>query len=128
MQYVVIVKSSPSAYSSRNAYLFCKALREAGHQLSQLFFYEDGVWTANTHQCPPQDGFDTVSAWCQLLEETNIIGNVCIAAAIKRGVLDTEEAQRYEKPSGNLSAPFALAGLGELVEASTQADRVVTFQ
>ncbi len=128
MQYVVIVKSSPSAYSSRNAYLFCKALREAGHHLSQLFFYEDGVWVANTQQCPPQDGFDAVSAWCKLLSEADIHGHVCIAAAIKRGVLDSAEAHRYEKPSGNLTAPFTLAGLGELVEATTKADRVVTFQ
>jgi tRNA 2-thiouridine synthesizing protein D len=41
---------------------------------------------------------------------------VCVAAAMRRGIRDE-----------NLAAGFRISGLGQLVEAGTQTDRLVTF-
>ena len=52
---------------------------------------------------------------------------VCIAAALKRGILNQEEAERYEKPAHNLRDGFAISGLGQLVDAALMSDRLITF-
>ena len=52
---------------------------------------------------------------------------VCIAAALKRGLLNEQEALRYEKPAFNLAKGFEISGLGQLVDAAVISDRLVTF-
>ena len=52
---------------------------------------------------------------------------VCIAAALRRGVLNAEEAQRYGTSAANLEAPWELSGLGQLHEAAQTADRLLCF-
>ena len=52
---------------------------------------------------------------------------VCIAAALRRGVVDQTEADRYQLPGSNLRDGYELSGLGQLVDAALTADRVVTF-
>ena len=50
-----------------------------------------------------------------------------IAAALRRGVLNADEAQRYSRSAANLDAPWELSGLGQLHEAAQLADRLVCF-
>ncbi|MDT4886895.1 putative sulfurtransferase DsrE [compost metagenome] len=52
---------------------------------------------------------------------------MCIAAALRRGVLNAEESQRYGRPADNLAAGWELSGLGQLHEAAQMADRLVSF-
>jgi tRNA 2-thiouridine synthesizing protein D len=52
---------------------------------------------------------------------------VCIAAALRRGVLNQEEAERYEKSTHNLAQEFNISGLGQLVDAAVNSDRLITF-
>ena len=52
---------------------------------------------------------------------------MCIADALCRGVLNQEEASRYQRPAVNLPAPWELSGLGQLHEAAQVADRLVCF-
>ncbi|GAB2596793.1 hypothetical protein GCM10026986_25270 [Nitrincola alkalisediminis] len=66
-------------------------------------------------------------AWQALAEEHSIDLVICIAAAIRRGVLDSTEAKRYEQNQTNLAEKFNLSGLGQLVEACILSDRVITF-
>jgi tRNA 2-thiouridine synthesizing protein D len=42
-------------------------------------------------------------------------------------MLDATEASRHEKPSPTIHPAFTVSGLGQLVEAGTGADRLVTF-
>ena len=51
----------------------------------------------------------------------------CIASALRRGLLNEQEATRYEKPAANLMQGFTIAGLGEWVEAVATSDRVIYF-
>jgi len=52
---------------------------------------------------------------------------VCVAAAQRRGILDKGEAERNGKDSDNIEEGFRISGLGQLVEAGIQADRLITF-
>jgi tRNA 2-thiouridine synthesizing protein D len=55
--------------------------------------------------------------------------SVCVGAALKRGISDSEEARRtgLNDVSGTLADGFTLVGLGDWVDALTQSDRVVHF-
>jgi hypothetical protein len=52
---------------------------------------------------------------------------VCIAAAQRRGLMDKSEAKRNGKDADNIAPGFRISGLGQLIEAGIQADRLVVF-
>ncbi|HSC83341.1 MAG TPA: sulfurtransferase complex subunit TusD, partial [Pseudomonas sp.] len=74
-----------------------------------------------------QDELDLSKEWREFVESEKLDAVVCIAAALRRGVLNEEEAQRYQKPAANLGAPWELSGLGQLHEANQLADRLICF-
>jgi len=124
----VLVHSAPySSQAAYTAYRFSVSALEAGHEIYRLFFYYDGVHNSNALSTPAQDEFDLVSAWSTLIEQHQLDAISCVSSALKRGILDVQEAERYEKSAANLAAPFTLSGLGQLVDASIMSDRVVSF-
>ncbi|MDO3382288.1 sulfurtransferase complex subunit TusD [Gilvimarinus algae] len=128
MKFTVVILGAPySSAASYSAYRFCRALLEQGHQLARLFFYADGVHNGSALTCPPQDELDLQQAWRQLITKHQLDAVVCIAAALRRGVLDAAERDRYAKPADNLACEFNLSGLGQLIEACATCDRTVTF-
>lgn len=128
MIFAINVCSAPhSSQASYTAYQFAKSLLAQGHELHRVFFYQDGVQNATELAAPPQDELDLCSAWSKLSDEHNVDLVVCISAALKRGVIDKEEALRYQKNAFNLADRFVLGGLGQLVEATVAADRLITF-
>jgi len=52
---------------------------------------------------------------------------VCIAAAQRRGMLDENEAKRQGKDAHNIAEGFHISGLGQLIEAGIQSERLVVF-
>jgi len=92
-----------------------------------VFFYHDAVQCGNALVTPPQDDVDIPAEWQQISETDTAELIVCIASALKRGVLDTTEAERYEKDSSNLADEFIISGLGQMVDATIHSDRVITF-
>ena len=62
-----------------------------------------------------------------LLKRHNLDLVVCVAAAQRRGMLDEDEMKRHGKDANNLVKGFRISGLGQLIEAGIQADRLVTF-
>ncbi|MBA4502272.1 sulfurtransferase complex subunit TusD [Marinobacterium marinum] len=128
MIYTLIIHNAPyQSATAGTALRFAKATLAAGHSIHRVFFYRDGVYTANTLTAPPRDEQNIPALWQQLAQEHQLDMVVCIAAAVRRGVLDEHEAKRYEKTAHNLAEGFELSGLGQLVEASIVSDRVVTF-
>ena len=128
MKFSIVIQSSPfSQQSTATAYRFAKSLLEQGHELYRVFFYADAVMTANSLIATPQDEQNLSQAWLELGQEHNLDLVVCIAAAVKRGVINEGEAKRYEKDASNLQQGFELSGLGQLAEAIAVSDRVVTF-
>lgn len=109
------------------AYQFALALIGLGHQLDSVFFYREGVLNANQLTAPASDEFDLVRAWQRLAHETGTVLNVCVAAALRRGITDEREARQLALGTANLQAGFTLSGLGELAQASLSCDRIVQF-
>ena len=62
-----------------------------------------------------------------LLLQDGVTLNICVAAALRRGVVDETEAKRLGLAGANLQSGFNLSGLGSLAEASLTCDRVVQF-
>ncbi|GAA4498313.1 sulfurtransferase complex subunit TusD [Pseudaeromonas paramecii] len=128
LRFALLVQGPPyGCEASAQALLFAQALLARGHRLSQVFFYQGGVYNANGYVCPASDEVDLVAQWRALALAQGICLDVCVAAAQRRGVLDAAEAQEAGKIGHNLSAPFVLSGLGQLAEAALSADRLVQF-
>ena len=113
--------------AASDAYRFAKAVIEQGHTLSQVFFYQEGVHNANRLLVPANDETNLHQAWVELALELALRLDVCVAAALRRGVSDELSAQQAGLAQWNLSEPFYLSGLGQQAEAALTADRIVQF-
>lgn len=128
MQLTVLVLAAPySSSGNTTALQYCRAALAAGHSIYRLFFYGAGVYTATELAAPPQGELDLYTEWQTLINTHQLDAVVCIAAALKRGLLDASESQRYDKNAYNLAPGFTLGGLGLLTEAAVISDRLVTF-
>lgn len=127
MKFAIALFSPPHAPSSRRALRFAQAVFAGGHEIVRLFFYQDGVHSASSNVVCAQDEVDLPREWREFVQAQQLDGVVCIAAALRRGVLNDDEAQRYSRTAANLDAPWELSGLGQLHEAAQLADRLVCF-
>jgi tRNA 2-thiouridine synthesizing protein D len=127
MIFSLAIYAPPSAQSSHSAYDFAHALLAQGHQLYRVFFYHDAVYMGSKLVTPPQDETNHTARWQALSKMHNIDLVICIAAGLRRGVIDQKEADRYNKDSDNLAESFELSGLGQLVDAAVHSDRLITF-
>ena len=113
--------------ASDSAYQFTKAALAKGHEIFRVFFYHDGVNNATRLAIPPQDDRNITQLWTELQKEHELDLVVCIAAAQRRGLLDEDEAKRQGKDTNNIAEGFRISGLGQLIEAGIEADRLVVF-
>jgi tRNA 2-thiouridine synthesizing protein D len=124
----VLVNEGPYTHqASDTAYQFTKAALEKGHEIFRVFFYHDGVNNASRLTVPPQDDRHIVNRWSELAAKYKLDLVVCIAAAQRRGLLDENEMKRHGKDANNIAPGFRISGLGQLIEAGIQADRLVVF-
>ncbi len=117
MKFGILINEGPFQHqASDTAYQFAKAAIEKGHEIFRVFFYHDGVNNSNRLSEPQSDDRNLVKLWSQLAEEHDLDLVVCVAAALRRGIKD------------ELLAPgFHISGLGQLIEAGIEADRLVVF-
>ena len=128
MKFTIVVHSSPySSQGAHSALRFCKAVVNAGHEIYRLFFFRDGVSNLNSLAVVAQDEVSLQSHWDELIAAHKIDTVACVTSSLKRGVVDQTEAARYELPGSNLSPHATIAGLGQLVDATDNSDRVVNF-
>ena len=127
MNYALLNLASPNHSSCESAYQFACAVTAGGHHVSRIFFYGDGVYQASLLQQPPQGSTPIYQRWRAFSQQHNTELVVCIAAALKRGICDEQEAERYNLPAANLASGFSLSGLGQLVESAIISERVITF-
>jgi tRNA 2-thiouridine synthesizing protein D len=76
---------------------------------------------------PPQDDRNVVQRWVDLAQEHDLDLVLCVAAAQRRGLVDDGEAERNGKDATNIAPGFRISGLGQLIEAAIQSDRLVVF-
>ena len=128
MMFTINVHGDPaSSESARSALQFAKATLAGGHELYRVFFYHDGVRIADSNQVPPQEETNLLKQWVEFSETHNVELAVCIAAALKRGVLNEDERSRYERIAATAHPAFSVVGLGQQIEAAISCDRTVTF-
>lgn len=128
MKISILVNEGPYQHQAADSALqFTRAALEKGHEIFRIFFYHDGVNNGTRYTVPPQDDRNIQQSWSKLAEEHAIDLVVCIAAAQRRGILDEKEAERQGKDGDNIAPGFRISGLGQLIEAGIQADRLVTF-
>lgn len=113
--------------ASTTALNFLKAAVEAGHEIFRVFFYHDGVNNGTRYTKPPQDDRNIVATWSELAEKHNLDLVVCVAAAQRRGIADEGEQQRNGLDGNNIAPGFRISGLGQLIEAGIESERLVVF-
>ncbi|MEM6582470.1 MAG: sulfurtransferase complex subunit TusD [Pseudomonadota bacterium] len=128
MRYALLVTSSPfSGQGAATAAHFARALLAQGHELSSVFFLDAAVENGAACAVPPQDETDALPVWIELAEQHGVELTLCVASALRYGVLDTQEAERHERLAATIHPAFTIAGLGQLVDAGSKADRLITF-
>jgi tRNA 2-thiouridine synthesizing protein D len=125
--FLLTIATGPDRISeSRAAHRFATSALQASHQLSAIFFWQDGVLTALEQQQPPGDEWHAMEAWQSLSSEFNVPLICCSSASLRRGILDQTESSEVQLPT-TLASGFRIGGLGELVVLSREADRVMQF-
>lgn len=128
MKFSIVVYSSPSSsQAAATAFKFTQTLLEEGHEVYRLFFFADGVHNANRLLCTPQDEPNLAANWHKLISNYELESIACVSSAIKRGILNQQEAERHELDVNTLYDSTEIAGLGQLVDAAIQSDRIVQF-
>ncbi len=117
MKFGIMINEGPFTHqASDSAYRFVVAALAKGHEIYRVFFYNDGVYNGNKLLEPQSDDRNLATLWSTLGKEHGIDLVVCVAAALRRGVKDEI-----------LQEGFRISGLGQMVEAGIQADRLVVF-
>lgn len=128
LKFTLVIYAAPySGQAAKTAYNFAAKVLANGHEISRLFFFNDGVHNANRLAVTPQDESNLRESWDVLIKEHGLEAVVCVSSALKRAVIDASEAKRYELADSSLSEHFRIGGLGELIDACTTSDRLVNF-
>ena len=128
MKLSVLVNEGPYQHQAADSAMqFTRAALEKGHEVFRVFFYNDGVNVGTRLAIPPQDDRNITEQWTALAKKYDLDLVICIAAAQRRGILDENEAKRQGKDGDNLAEGFRISGLGQLIEAGIQSDRMVIF-
>ncbi len=128
MKFAILVNEGPYQHqASDSAYQFAVAALESGHEVDRVFFYHDGVNNGTNLSTPPQDDRHIQKRWTALAQEREVDLVLCVAACQRRGMVDDGERERNKKDATNIADGFRISGLGQLIEAGIEADRLITF-
>ena len=124
----IMLVHSPYTHSiNETALLYVKSLIQQGHNVHQLFLYHEATQIASNLTITAQDENNQATQWQELINTHNIDCVACISSSLKRGVIDEQEASRYEKPHHNLASNISLGGLGDWIAAVNTADTHIVF-
>jgi tRNA 2-thiouridine synthesizing protein D len=117
VKFGIMVNEGPYMHQAADtAYKFAKAAIDKGHEVERVFFYHDGVNNASKLTSPPRDDRNIVQRWQNLAKENGVDLVVCVAAALRRGIVEE-----------NLAEGFRISGLGQLIMSGMQTDRLLVF-
>ena len=128
MQLAIHVQGPPyGSQAASSAMQFALAAIASGHSIRRIFFSNLATLNASALAVPPQDEINLGEQWKTIAEQHQIELVICVSAALRFGMLDQQEAERYSKAQFNVESPFIISGLGQLTEAAIECDRLVTF-
>lgn len=117
----ILVTTPPYSPLTTTAIDYIKAAIQADINIIGVFFYQDGVMHANQHINIASDEYQAIQQWQQLHKDYQLPLHICVTAAEKRGIVC--ELINNDK----INDAFTVSGLGELVELTTKASRLVQF-
>lgn len=115
----VVVTTPPYSPLTVTAINYVEAALTAGINVLGVFFYQDGVMHANKDINIASDEYQAIPQWQRLQQQYQLPLHICVTAAEKRGIIC--EVSEDEK----INEVFTVSGLGELVELTTKASRLV---
>jgi tRNA 2-thiouridine synthesizing protein D len=128
VKFGILINEGPYTHqASDTAYHFTAAALQSGHDIVRVFFYHDGVNNGTSLSIPPQDDRNIAARWTALAKQHDLDLVLCVAAAQRRGLLDEDESKRAGKATSNMAEGFNISGLGQLIDAGIQADRLLVF-
>ena len=133
MKFSILITAPPYVTEgAMTALQFAKAAISEKHSIETVFFYQNGVQNANTLINPPENESNIREAWQQVAVDHDILLQVCVAAGIRRGLIDEHEANNLSKHKSttiisNVAEHFNVVGLGQFIMALSRSDRLVTF-
>lgn len=116
-----------SSLAPLSAFRFAQAALAQGHTIQQVFLYQDGIYLASRFSNLPADELNLTLAWQELAQAANFPLYVCIAGAVKRGLLSAEEAERQGLLCASLATGYQLASLADLATSISSATRSLHF-
>lgn len=109
MKFTLVVMRGPgNGRCQERAQRFAQAVVAQGCQLGRVFFYGDGTRAA------APDNAETAESWAAIATEQDTDLVLCSASAEYHGALSPP-------------APFVLMGLGALMEAGFDSERIISF-
>jgi tRNA 2-thiouridine synthesizing protein D len=76
---------------------------------------------------PPLDEINWTERWSEWSLMHQIPLKCCITSAVRRGILGEAESLLAEKTQHNCHSAFEISGLGQMMMAMKNTDRVVQF-
>lgn len=126
MNYTLIVSSNPRERANALALDFANAALAQGDALRCVFFIDHGASTALCTRSDAQDERDMTAQWAAIAAHCELC--VCSASAQKFGVIsDVDTARNNTDIPQTLHPAFTIGGLGVLIEATDNSDRVLNF-
>jgi tRNA 2-thiouridine synthesizing protein D len=117
----VVITTPPYSHLTITALNYIEAALAIDIDVIGVFFYQDGVMHANENISIASDEYQAIKHWQRLHEQYQLPLHICITAAEKRGIAcDSLDNER-------INQAFTVSGLGELVELTTKATRLVQF-
>lgn len=127
LSYTIILTQSPALSENHlTAQRLVSELISQGDRIERVFFYQDAAFIGLSSQIPGQGLQASFQGWLDLQQEQHFPLQICIANALRRGVVDKTEAERY-KSLETLHSGFQLSGLGEIADACRSSDRIITL-
>ena len=116
MRLSLLVQGEPCTSSAPvNALAFARAAVAKGHVIGRVFFYKDAALLGSRFTADEQG--TCADGWTTLAAEADFELAVCISAAARRGVVEDH----------SLADGFTIVGLGQMIEAMEESDRLVAF-
>ncbi|MFL0809448.1 MAG: DsrE family protein [Agarilytica sp.] len=115
MQFSILVNAPPQSSASAAALDFCRALCDSNNTLHRIFFVSHGVLNAHSEST-------LCMHWQSLIEENQLDACCCVNSCIHHQLANSSGLAQT-----TMNKAFAIAGLGLLVEASVNSERLITF-
>ena len=113
--FLLLLHCPPWSYLSvKSACDFAKAALNMNRSITGIFLYQDAVFNAALHLDIPSDELNGQQLLKALVHEHHIPIHLCITAAEKRGLNQT-----------NIDAAFSIGGLAEFAESSCEPNRKI---